>query len=675
MCLCFLSPLASLSQSYFANGDAQVIGGSCYQITPPQEFKLGSVWYADQLDISKDFDLEFYLNFGDRDQNGADGMYFVLQTAGNRAIGMAGGGMGFEGFSPSLGIEFDTWNNGDLGDISQDHIAININGNANHSGPNSIVGPTPATSSGDNIEDGEDHLVRIVWEQIPKILSVYFDCELRISTRINMQFDVFQTQNLVYWGFTGATGGSVNTQIACLRDDIIISDTVDLCEGDTVLLSAKESEDNTYVWSPSDGLDDPTVRTPQCFTKVAMDYEVRYLDLCGNLLIDTVHVGIDEPFTIDEGQDTLLCDDETYYLDISNKYDSIQWGGIGWGSADRVEWENSGVHTLRVWKGVCYDDDEFEITRSVSPEIVISEDSLFCDGDSIDVNVSVTPANALWKWQDDETSDTSRFFTASINGFFEAQNTCDSVRRNFSLIQIEMEDFSLGRDTMLCEDDSLLIIPNLQDDYTYLWSDGSTDTSLLVTEDGTYRLEISKLDFCFKSNSITVNPIFLPTLGVYEDIVLCENETIVVRVDSEYGTVIWNNTIIEDSLILKNYEGEVSVRYFNACAADSTSFDVELRICNCDLVFPNAFTPNDDQLNGLFQPIIDCPKLVSFNQGIYNRWGEKIFESQDLSTPWDGKVNGKVVQDGLYFHITAWRGIENGEIVRKTTKGNIYLLR
>ena len=139
--------ISSLAQSYFANGNAKAVGGSCYQLTSAKDWQLGSVWYADKLDLSSDFDLEFELNFGSKD-GGADGIVFVLQTVGNTAIGLQGGGMGFQGFSPSFGIEFDDYHNANVGDITNDHIAILKNGSVDHNSPNSISAPIPALPGG-----------------------------------------------------------------------------------------------------------------------------------------------------------------------------------------------------------------------------------------------------------------------------------------------------------------------------------------------------------------------------------------------------------------------------------------------------------------------------------------------------------------------------------------------
>jgi len=139
------------------------------------------------------FDIEFKLYLGTKDGTGADGVVFVLQTVGNTAIGASGDGMGYSGFSPSLGIEFDTYDNESwLGnpEIGADHTAISRNGNPLVAA-DILAGPVPANSGSANIEDGLDHPVRIVWEPATQLIEVYFDCELRISTNHNLIDSIF----------------------------------------------------------------------------------------------------------------------------------------------------------------------------------------------------------------------------------------------------------------------------------------------------------------------------------------------------------------------------------------------------------------------------------------------------------------------------------------------------
>ena len=176
--------------------------------------------------------------------------------------------MGFEGFSPSFGIEFDDFENNNMGDLASDHIGIFKNGSVTHTSANSISAPVSALPSGGNIEDGKDHLVRIVWDANKKQIEVWFDCNLRQQITYDIQNSIFKGKNIVYWGFTSSTGGLNNKQTVCLREDILVQDTFTLCKGETILLNARESKNNKYTWTPNSFLNDHTIRKPTCSSEV-----------------------------------------------------------------------------------------------------------------------------------------------------------------------------------------------------------------------------------------------------------------------------------------------------------------------------------------------------------------------------------------------------------------------
>lgn len=64
---------------------------------------------------------------------------------------------------------------------------------------------------------------------------------------------------------------------------------------------------------------------------------------------------------------------------------------------------------------------------------------------------------------------------------------------------------------------------------------------------------------------------------------------------------------------------------------------------------PNTFIPDENNRNELFIPVTDF-EIVAWEFGIYNRWGECIFQTNDPKQAWDGKLNGVMCQDGLYTY-------------------------
>lgn len=197
--------------AYVVNGSASSTGNDCFILTPDIGGESGSVWYSNFLSLNYDFDMTFQVYLGSRDYDGADGIAFVMQP-NSTAAGASGGGIGYQGISPSIAVEYDTWQNDDP---EYDHIAIQRNGDVN-TNSNALAGPVWASASSDNIEDGAWHSTKIVWNASTYTLTVYFDGVLRLTYSENFVATTFSGDPKVYWGFTGATGAATNLQQFCV---------------------------------------------------------------------------------------------------------------------------------------------------------------------------------------------------------------------------------------------------------------------------------------------------------------------------------------------------------------------------------------------------------------------------------------------------------------------------
>lgn len=68
------------------------------------------------------------------------------------------------------------------------------------------------------------------------------------------------------------------------------------------------------------------------------------------------------------------------------------------------------------------------------------------------------------------------------------------------------------------------------------------------------------------------------------------------------------------------------------------------------VAFPNAFSPDGDGLNDIFN--FESRYIIAVNMNIYNRWGELVYQTTDVDKGWDGTINGKPAQLGTYIHYT-----------------------
>jgi gliding motility-associated-like protein len=120
-------------------------------------------------------------------------------------------------------------------------------------------------------------------------------------------------------------------------------------------------------------------------------------------------------------------------------------------------------------------------------------------------------------------------------------------------------------------------------------------------------------------------------------------------------------------------EHEILVRFDSYCPAEPRIYKVIVTECaESAIYFPNAFTPNDDNVNNVWGP--KCWNIVDIEWTIWNRWGEMIYSADDTTDYWDGSYRGNpyYVQNDVYVYKATWKDI-NGRLGQKI--GHIVLIR
>jgi gliding motility-associated-like protein len=94
-------------------------------------------------------------------------------------------------------------------------------------------------------------------------------------------------------------------------------------------------------------------------------------------------------------------------------------------------------------------------------------------------------------------------------------------------------------------------------------------------------------------------------------------------------------------------------------------------VANPEVYIPNTFTPNNDGFNDVFK--VRGPQFESFYFAVYNRWGQLVFETTDITQGWDGIYNGKLADPGVFGYYARMKCNADSEEVFK--KGNVTLIR
>ncbi|MFK8057392.1 MAG: PKD domain-containing protein [Saprospiraceae bacterium] len=223
----------------------------------------------------------------------------------------------------------------------------------------------------------------------------------------------------------------------------------------------------------------------------------------------------------------------------------------------------------------------------------------------------------------------------------------------------------------------------LTDDYDIFWDFGNGNTStelnpnFVYTEPGIYPVYVSATSpfGCFVDTQLTVpvrvleSPTASFRFAPQEINILDPN---VFFFDQSLKAVSWQWFF--DSLGVSREENPVFtfpdtgafqidllVSHLNGCLDSTTQF---LNINPFQTYFlPNAFTPNGDGTNELFRGTGYTRYISEFQMQIFNRWGELVFETEDIEASWDGRNmrNGGQSPPGVYLYIVNLRGLNGAE--------------
>lgn len=154
-----------------------------------------------------------------------------------------------------------------------------------------------------------------------------------------------------------------------------------------------------------------------------------------------------------------------------------------------------------------------------------------------------------------------------------------------------------------------------------------------------------------------------PYLG--EDKTLCNGDRYKIS-PGTFATYLWQDLSSLDHYIVTQ-PGIYTVEVTNQCGSNQDQIVIEMNDCN--VYFPNVFTPNNDTKNDLFKVLNYTSDY--FTLIVYNRYGQKVFETTDYSKGWDGNFSGKPQPAGTYTYLCKYKKFN----IVNEIKGTVILLR
>jgi gliding motility-associated-like protein len=228
----------------------------------------------------------------------------------------------------------------------------------------------------------------------------------------------------------------------------------------------------------------------------------------------------------------------------------------------------------------------------------------------------------------------------------------------------------LDKTNSICEGSSRILDAGIF--ASYLWNTGSTNRTIAINNIGLYSVTVTDINGC-SGTDITNVATLLPSPKKFlpEDTSICSYGNLLLKTGSIFQSYLWSNGSYSNSItITQAGKYWLQVKNNEGCTGSDTVV-VLAKNCLKGFFMPNAFTPNNDGINDIIKPIL-LGNVRQYQFNIYNRWGQLVFQTTDLSKGWNGTFKG-LNQDGNVFVWMCSYQFENEPPQNK--KGTFVLIR
>jgi len=594
--------------------------------------------------------------------------------------------------------------------------------------PNPIVSPTQTTTYFVTVNDGFNTTIGSVVVTvnpipnatiIPSNVSICYGSSTTLTasggatyqwsngaTSASIQVTPSSTTNYTVTVTTSAgCSATANATVTVneLPNVTIIASNTTICNGQTVVLTAAGA--STYIWSNNLGTNNQVNANPSNTTT----YYVTGTDVNGCSATANVVITVNPSYIFNETHN--ICEGDIYV-----------WHG------QNLNTSGTYYDSLTTLLGC---DSIFILTLNVQslPNVTVSATSTsVCSGNS--TTLTASGANSyLWNTGETNasitvspTSSTTYTVTGTSNG---CSNTANILITVHSLPNV----IATANPSNICSGSTTTL--TVTGANTYIWSHGlGTNNSVNVspTSTTTYSVTGTDANGCTASSNITVK--VSQAYNIVQNHSICYGETYIWNGNSYNSTgtytlqlqttsgcdstltlvltvhpkpqlqlsvsdtliVIGNSTNITvsgaDNYLWRPSTGLSCVNCSNPvaspetttsyCVVGTTNQGCSDTVCitihvdtDCGQLFlPLAFSPNGDGNNDVWKVYGHCIKSIELL--IFNRWGEKVFESYDANEGWDGTFRGKALDTDVFVYM-ATITMRDGEV--KKLKGDIILLR
>lgn len=481
-------------------------------------------------------------------------------------------------------------------------------------------------------------------------------------------------------------------------DDFVIQtiDNRDLCVGQSLQLTTNGSNTFTYNWQPPTGLSSNIVAQPFLTANQTVTYTVTAIDTFGCVTSDTVTLTVQPKPQVQVGNDAVTCLNQPVQLSGTGEGNPEWKPAIGLDNPYLFNPIASPPQTTQYFLVMtnqwgCRDSDEVKITVLPTPVLNNLGSYTICEGDT--VQFSATGAE-VYQWSPMEglsapgaanplafpsQTTTYQLIAANLNGCSTTGSVLVNVNPTPKVKILAPAGVCAG------EADTLFALDGGD---VYLWSTGQTSDNILVSPD-TLTLFWCESFYAAtgcggERDSVWVNKWKMPVAEFAIENPSAPNppnyyvgmEVQFTNQSQHADLYTWDMGVGELPLYVENplygysrggtFNVSLTATSYNGCKAQ---IQKPIFIEYPNLYLPTAFSPNGDTDNEVYK--VKFWGIESGTVTIYDREGQKVFESESIDFEWDGKAKGQPCPEGVYVVRIDAVG-ENGQIYKKVASVTLF---
>lgn len=326
-----------------------------------------------------------------------------------------------------------------------------------------------------------------------------------------------------------------------------------------------------------------------------------------------------------------------------------------------------------------------DVSVELIPQLEIIGNDSICEGESTQLKaLNGTGLEWISNSNITEIISTSNILTVSPTStttYVVTSNTGESATFTVSVQAAPI--VTLTEDLIVCQGTPTVLDAtpsNINDPIIYTWFDDSTDPTFSAQSAGIYSVAL-EVNGCTFAESVELTEVIDFSIDFPTEVLeVCQGNSVVLDPQPNDPVIPNLNFLWQDGSTGRTLEvnnaGAYSVEISNQCFNKSGEVTVEAVLCDCLVLFPTAFSPNEDGVNDEFRPVSNC-NLSNYELTIYSRYGNEIFKSTDFTESWDGAIELNNADQKVYTWVAKYqvaRSIDS--IVEDFVKsGSVLLLR